>query len=178
MAVCTRSAYCDSATEGLHSTACSQDNNLQDPSNKRKILPDDKLRTLFTFPLNMFSINKQISKHCKPAKHVYGHEEELEKPAKKAKTAKASKESKEAENGEAAGGKKKKGGFMVPQKLSPEMSALLGIDAATRGECQKRLVQYAKVRCYAALLLHDTTVATSLCACLRWPLAIGRSKAL
>lgn len=36
----------------------------QDPSDKRKIILDDKLRALFTSPLTMFSINSQLSRHC------------------------------------------------------------------------------------------------------------------
>lgn len=38
---------------------------LQDPKNKRNIICDDKMRTIFTPPINMFSMNKQLSKHVK-----------------------------------------------------------------------------------------------------------------
>ena len=37
----------------------------QDPKDKRKILLDDKLKTIFTSPLTMFTMNTQLSKHCK-----------------------------------------------------------------------------------------------------------------
>lgn len=40
-----------------------KNNNLQDPKDKRNILLDEKLGTLFEAPLNMFTINKQVSKH-------------------------------------------------------------------------------------------------------------------
>ena len=40
-----------------------KEHDLQDPSNRRKILPDAKLRTIFTPPLDMFSMNKQLSNH-------------------------------------------------------------------------------------------------------------------
>eukprot|EP00879_Flechtneria_rotunda_P005520 GHRR01005813.1.p1 GENE.GHRR01005813.1~~GHRR01005813.1.p1 ORF type:complete len:258 (+),score=95.00 GHRR01005813.1:168-941(+) len=40
-------------------------NNLQNPKDKRKIILDEKLATLFTTPLTMFSMNKQLSKHVK-----------------------------------------------------------------------------------------------------------------
>jgi len=33
------------------------------PQDKRKIVLDDKLATLFTPPINIFSMNKQLSKH-------------------------------------------------------------------------------------------------------------------
>lgn len=38
-------------------------NNLQDPANKRNIIVDKKLGTLFKAPLDMFNINKQITPH-------------------------------------------------------------------------------------------------------------------
>ena len=38
-------------------------NNLQNPKNKRKILLDEKLSTLFKSPLDMFSMNSQLSRH-------------------------------------------------------------------------------------------------------------------
>lgn len=37
---------------------------FQNPKDKRKIQLDAKLSTLFKAPLNMFSLNKQLSKHC------------------------------------------------------------------------------------------------------------------
>ena len=37
----------------------------QDPRNKRKIIVDAKLGTIFTSPLDMFSMNKQLSRHVK-----------------------------------------------------------------------------------------------------------------
>ncbi len=38
-------------------------NNLQDPDDKRTIIVDDKLGTLFTNPLTMFTLNKQLTPH-------------------------------------------------------------------------------------------------------------------
>ena len=38
---------------------------VQNPKDRRKILLDDKLKTLFTQPLNMFNMNKQLKKHVK-----------------------------------------------------------------------------------------------------------------
>ena len=39
----------------------------KDPSNRRKIVLDDKLATIFTHPVDMFSMNKQLSRHVKSA---------------------------------------------------------------------------------------------------------------
>jgi hypothetical protein len=39
----------------------------QNPKDKRKIIIDEKLGTLFTNPLTMFSINKQLTKHIMTA---------------------------------------------------------------------------------------------------------------
>jgi chromatin remodeling complex protein RSC6 len=36
---------------------------LQDPKDKRSIIPDAKLSTIITPPVTMFSMNKQISRH-------------------------------------------------------------------------------------------------------------------
>jgi upstream activation factor subunit UAF30 len=38
-------------------------NNLQDPNDKRSILPDGKLGKILEAPVNMFSMNKQLTKH-------------------------------------------------------------------------------------------------------------------
>ena len=36
---------------------------LQDPKDKRCLLPDAKLGTILTPPVDMFSMNRQLSKH-------------------------------------------------------------------------------------------------------------------
>jgi chromatin remodeling complex protein RSC6 len=40
-----------------------KENNLQDPSDKRNILPDAKLGKVLQAPVNQFSLQKQLSKH-------------------------------------------------------------------------------------------------------------------
>ncbi|PQQ01932.1 hypothetical protein Pyn_28352 [Prunus yedoensis var. nudiflora] len=44
-----------------------RENNLQDPNNKREIICDESLRTLFDVDsINMFQMNKALSKHILP----------------------------------------------------------------------------------------------------------------
>jgi hypothetical protein len=38
-------------------------NDLQNPKDRRKIIMDDKLKTIFKPPLTMLNMNKQLSKH-------------------------------------------------------------------------------------------------------------------
>ncbi len=37
---------------------------LQNPKDKRKIIPDEVLGTILTAPVNMMSMNSQLNKHC------------------------------------------------------------------------------------------------------------------
>jgi hypothetical protein len=46
----------------------------QNPKDKRKIIIDEKLGTLFTNPLTMFSINKQLTKHVVSACELFAQE--------------------------------------------------------------------------------------------------------
>ena len=43
-----------------------KEHNLQDPDKKSNIIPDEKMLTIFTAPLNQFSMNKQLTKHILP----------------------------------------------------------------------------------------------------------------
>lgn len=44
-----------------------KENNLQDPSDKRTIICDESLRSLFPVEsINMFQMNKQLAKHIWP----------------------------------------------------------------------------------------------------------------
>lgn len=45
-----------------------KDHNLQDPNDKRSILPDAKLGKILQAPVNQFTLNKQLSKHILKSK--------------------------------------------------------------------------------------------------------------
>lgn len=53
--------HCWHTTTHTHNTATPQP---QNPKDKRKIIVDEKLATIFTPPITMFNMNKQLSKHC------------------------------------------------------------------------------------------------------------------
>ena len=41
-----------------------REHDLQNPKDRRKIIPDEVLGTFLTAPVNMMSMNSQLSKHC------------------------------------------------------------------------------------------------------------------
>ncbi|KAG2482997.1 hypothetical protein HYH03_018122 [Edaphochlamys debaryana] len=121
-------------------------NNLQDPKDKRKILLDDKLKTIFTAPLNMFSMNSQLSKHCKT-------NDADERPASKSKAGdkrsssaadKGGSKAKKAKTGDDDGGEKKKNNFNKPVRLSKELSEWTGKEEMGRSELTSFFWTYVK----------------------------------
>ncbi|KAG2425696.1 hypothetical protein HXX76_013538 [Chlamydomonas incerta] len=115
-------------------------NNLQDPKDKRKILLDDKLKTLFTSPLTMFTMNSQLSKHVK----VYDGDEEPKSKSAKRPAAKADKEKPKKAKTEMDEEKRKKNAFTKPVRLSPELAALTGKEAMGRPEVTSFFWAYIK----------------------------------
>lgn len=139
-------------------------NDLQDPANRRKIIVDAKLATVFTSPLDMFTMNKQLSKHVKMARDLVDSADEpapkkskakpkVEKPKPKAEAklkAEASKEPKAAKKPKAAkpkadaDGTEKVSNPQKPQKLSPALQEIVKRETATRGEVMKAVWAYGK----------------------------------
>lgn len=128
-------------------------NKLQLETNKRIIVLDDKLKTLFPGErVDMFKMQKHLSRHVFKAEDVYGgtedeaesDEDEEEKPKKKAKKAAPKPKAKAARRASGEGGAPKVNGFTKPVKLSPEMAAWMGSETASRPQITKHLWAYVK----------------------------------
>ncbi|KAF6266659.1 SWIB/MDM2 domain-containing protein [Scenedesmus sp. NREL 46B-D3] len=131
-------------------------NNLQDPKDKRSIIPDKKLATIITAPVTMFSMNKQISRHVFSRDAIMGggsDDESEQQPAKKARTSGGAGSSKpkpkprakakgSSEGGD--GAKKELKGFAKPQRISDELAAVTGQPEMSRGTLMKWLFAYIK----------------------------------
>ncbi len=98
-----------------------KEHNLQDPKNKRRILLDDKLETVFTAPMDMFNMNKQLSKHVYTDEPAAGRS----KPRARAKP------KPKAEKRAAAGDKQQKGS--KKQKREGELLLLPWCDCSSWG---------------------------------------------
>jgi upstream activation factor subunit UAF30 len=148
-------------------------NNLQNPKDKRKIILDEKLKTIFPRPVNMFSMNKYIGKHIIEEEECYeegaaeGEEDEKKssKPRKAAKK-KASKNNEEDDDdedddddddedykGSSKKRRKSSGGgssgtnnnnFTRPLKLSSTLADLVGASEMSRPSLTKWLNAYYK----------------------------------
>eukprot|EP00252_Welwitschia_mirabilis_P005363 TRINITY_DN15868_c0_g1_i1.p1 TRINITY_DN15868_c0_g1~~TRINITY_DN15868_c0_g1_i1.p1 ORF type:complete len:307 (+),score=80.65 TRINITY_DN15868_c0_g1_i1:335-1255(+) len=126
-------------------------NNLQDPQNKRKILCDDKLRKVFKKDsVDMFEMNKVLSKHIYPIEDGNGskdvvpkvkhqkHERNAGSDDAESKSKRQKKEKKEAN--------KSKSGFCSPLPLSDALVNFLGTGESelSRAEVVKRIWDYIK----------------------------------
>lgn len=113
-----------------------KEQNLQDPKDKRKILLDDKLKTIFTAPLTMFTMNKQLSRHVMSSGEAASPSErrsapKSDRPAKKAKKASGS-------------GQKGLTGFNRPVRLTEELAELTGTSQMSRPDLMKWIYAYVK----------------------------------
>ena len=133
-------------------------NDLQDPKDRRRILLDDKLKTIFPGKrVNMFSMQKHLSKHVFIAEESEEEESEEEsgddeeapkakkkKPTKLAPVKKPAAKPKSTSKSRGGGGTPAPNGFTKPVKLSPELAAWVGSETASRPEITKRLWAYVK----------------------------------
>lgn len=112
-----------------------RENELQNPSNKREIILDKKMRDVFgcqTF--TMFTMNKYVSAHVHPFTPV-----DLTAKPKKAAGAK-----KRKSRGSASPKKKRKTGSQPPYRLSDELQAVVGTDILPRPQVVSKIWEYIK----------------------------------
>ncbi|RAL46730.1 hypothetical protein DM860_005009 [Cuscuta australis] len=100
-----------------------RENNLQNPSNKRKINCDDTLRELFKVDsIDMFQMNKALSKHIWPLDSDGANVSASSTPKEKKRKKESDEESDEPKGGE----KRKKTGIQTPCQLSDGLKEFLG----------------------------------------------------
>ncbi|CAA2996555.1 upstream activation factor subunit spp27-like [Olea europaea subsp. europaea] len=119
-----------------------RENNLQDPSNRRNILCDDKLHDLFGVDtINMFQMNKALAKHIWPLEsngvssspkvkqRKQEREEDLDEPKRNEKRQKGGKSA-----------------FLAPLQLSDALAKFLGTGENSLPRCDvvKRIWDYIK----------------------------------
>ncbi|EFJ43298.1 hypothetical protein VOLCADRAFT_106876 [Volvox carteri f. nagariensis] len=128
-------------------------NNLQDPKDRRRILLDDKLRTLFTAPLTMFSINSQLSRHCKtldaeePRPRAAKSSGDKRPSSDKPKSGSDKPKAKKAKTGDGEGGdagERKNNNFNKPLRLSKDLASWCGADTMGRSDLTKFFWAYVK----------------------------------
>ncbi|KAJ3032755.1 hypothetical protein HDV00_007162 [Rhizophlyctis rosea] len=131
---------------------------LQDETDKRYILCDDPLKSVFnTNRVHMFQMNKILAKHLiKPEDSVGGFpamtggddddgdeddKEYVQTPRKKKAPKPAKKSAPGSSSGKRGGSS---GGFNKPQQLSADLAALIGVEVQSRPKVVKALWEYIK----------------------------------
>ncbi|XP_039054303.1 upstream activation factor subunit UAF30-like isoform X1 [Hibiscus syriacus] len=115
-----------------------REKNLQDPVNKKNIICDEPLHALFGVDsIDMFLMNKALSKHILPLDSDEVKSMEKEKPLK---------HEREEEPDEEKGKEKKQKGFLAPLQLSDALVKFLGTgeNELTRATVIKRMWDYIK----------------------------------
>ncbi|CAA3000883.1 eukaryotic translation initiation factor 5B [Olea europaea subsp. europaea] len=139
-----------------------REKNLQNPKDRRKILCDERLHGIFRVrSIDMFKMNKALSKHIWPMDEAQEPEEEQgeetanENGGDQEDEISQEEEEEEEETGEDSGSNnkrsnkmdkdvKKRGGFTKPCALSPQLQELLGVPELARTEVVKKLWVYIR----------------------------------
>ncbi|KAK7406587.1 hypothetical protein VNO78_08215 [Psophocarpus tetragonolobus] len=123
-----------------------REKNLQDANNRRNIICDERLRTLFNVnSINMFQMNKALSKHIWPldSDDVVQVKSTPKEKQKKQERDDDSDEPKRKEKRQKGGGKS---GFLAPLQLSDALVNFLGTGESelSRTDVIKRMWDYIK----------------------------------
>ncbi|KAG5061154.1 hypothetical protein AAZX31_01G170500 [Glycine max] len=123
-----------------------REKNLQDPNNRRNIICDERLRSLFNVnSINMFQMNKALSKHIWPLESddVVQVKSTPKEKQKKQERDDDSDEAKKKEKRQKGGGKS---GFLAPLQLSDALVNFLGTGESelARTDVIKRMWDYIK----------------------------------
>ncbi|PPD74544.1 hypothetical protein GOBAR_DD28532 [Gossypium barbadense] len=130
-----------------------REKNLQDPVNKKNIICDEPLHALFGVEsIDMFQMNKALSKHILPLDSDEVKSMEREKPRKHEREEVKSTEKEKPrkhereEPDEAKGKEKRQKGFLAPLQLSDALVKFLGTgeNELTRAVVIKRMWDYIK----------------------------------
>ncbi|TMW55945.1 hypothetical protein Poli38472_008593 [Pythium oligandrum] len=134
-----------------------REHNLQDPSNKRVILLDERLRNVFKRDtVTMFSMNMYLKRHVRkpdelppggwseiPRDGLSGDEEDEDKAARK-KASATRKKKKSPSDGASDEAKPKRSPFNAELALSPELAAIVGTDRLARPQIVKLIWEYIR----------------------------------
>jgi upstream activation factor subunit UAF30 len=119
-----------------------KEQNLQNPQDKREIILDDKMKSLFHVDkFTMFTMNKYVGSHIHPFTPVDLNSLSANSKKKKEEKAQRRKAKKDAEKGIK---KKRKRGKHAPWRLSPELSAIVGAEILPRPQVTSALWVYIK----------------------------------
>ncbi|XP_027912671.1 upstream activation factor subunit spp27-like isoform X1 [Vigna unguiculata] len=124
-----------------------REKNLQDPNNRRNIICDDRMRALFNVnSINMFQMNKALSKHIWPLDSddvVQVKSTPKEKQKKQERDDDSDEEPKRKEKRQKGAGKS---GFLAPLQLSDALVNFLGTGESelSRTDVIKRMWDYIK----------------------------------
>lgn len=145
-------------------------NNLQNPNDRREIILDEKMKTLFKVDkFTMFTLNKYVGSHIHPFTPV--NLEELSENSKKRKeeAARKRKAKSEAKKGKKKKKTKRREGSHPPYRLSKELQAVVEKEILPRPQVTQALWVYIK----ANNLQSDTDKRVIVCDDLLRPIMDG-----
>eukprot|EP00804_Cyclotella_cryptica_P020540 CCRYP_003390-RB/>CCRYP_003390-RB protein AED:0.03 eAED:0.03 QI:96/1/1/1/1/1/3/512/326 len=117
-----------------------KEHNLQNPEDKREILLDDRMQSLFGVDrFDMFQLNKYVSAHIEPFKPV-----DLSAPSSSAKRKATDDPGKKSSKKKREKGPKKQPGTQAPYRLSDELTAVTGKRILPRPQVTQALWAYIR----------------------------------